>query len=150
MQCYETCIRKVHCLLDRVVEVKPTYIFLFSEIQSSKGHLNWYIMLAFCKTPNQGEKVGGFKLIIIYNMIYFFIRISGEYGSMNQYFWYFFIWFIIVVHLVTVKSLRYVCRLVGIVQCLFCCLTFLIVRLSCSSTIVRKAIIDESLIFSYV
>ena len=25
---------------DRVVEVKQTYILLFSEIQSSKGHLN--------------------------------------------------------------------------------------------------------------
>ena len=27
-------------LLDRVVEVKPTYILMFSEIQSPKGHLN--------------------------------------------------------------------------------------------------------------
>ena len=32
--------RCVVSLLDRVVEVKPTCILLFSEIQSAKGHLN--------------------------------------------------------------------------------------------------------------
>ena len=32
-------------LLNRVVEVKPTYIFLFSEILLPKGHLNWYSFL---------------------------------------------------------------------------------------------------------
>ena len=31
-------------LLDRLVEVKSTYISLFSEIQSPKVHLNWYII----------------------------------------------------------------------------------------------------------
>ena len=34
-------------LLDRVVEVKPTYILLLSEIQSPRGHLNLYITLVF-------------------------------------------------------------------------------------------------------
>ena len=38
----ERCIVR---LLDRVVEVKPTYILLLSEIQSPKGHLNLYITL---------------------------------------------------------------------------------------------------------
>ena len=42
-------------LLDRVVEVKPTYI-LFSEIQSPKGHLNQYIMF-FCKPPIEREEL---------------------------------------------------------------------------------------------
>ena len=49
--------RCIVSLLDRVVEVKPTYIFLFSEIQSPKGHLNWYITLVFCKTPIEGEEL---------------------------------------------------------------------------------------------
>ena len=31
--------------LDMVVDVKPMYIMLFSEKQSSKVHLNWYITL---------------------------------------------------------------------------------------------------------
>ena len=35
--------RCIVSLLDRVVEVKPTYILLLSEIQSPKGHLNLYI-----------------------------------------------------------------------------------------------------------
>ena len=35
--------RYIVSLLNRVVEVKPTYILLLSEIQSPKGHLNWYI-----------------------------------------------------------------------------------------------------------
>ena len=35
--------RCILILLDRVVEVKPTYILLFSEIQSPKKYLNWYI-----------------------------------------------------------------------------------------------------------
>ena len=49
--------RCIVSLLDRVLEVKPTYILLFSEIQSPKGHLNWYIMLVFCKTPLEGEEL---------------------------------------------------------------------------------------------
>ena len=39
--------RCIVSLLDRVVEVKPTYILLLSEIQSPKGHLNLYITLFF-------------------------------------------------------------------------------------------------------
>ena len=46
--------RCIVSLLDRVVEVKPTYILLLSEIQSPKGHLNLYITLVFCKTPIEG------------------------------------------------------------------------------------------------
>ena len=46
----------------------------------------------------------------------------------------FFIWFIIVAHLVTVKKVWYM-FVNWVVQCLFCWLTFLIVRLICSSTI---------------
>ena len=37
--------RCIVSLLDRVVEAKPTYELLFSEIQSPKGHLNWYIQI---------------------------------------------------------------------------------------------------------
>ena len=44
-------------LLDRVVEVKPTYILLLSDIQSPKGHLNLNITLVFCKTPIEGEEL---------------------------------------------------------------------------------------------
>ena len=43
-------------LLDWVDEVKPTYILSFLEIQSPKGHLNWYIT-SFCKTPIEGEEL---------------------------------------------------------------------------------------------
>ena len=49
--------RCIVSLLDRVVVVKPTYIQLFSEIQSPKGYLNWYITLVFCKTPIEGEEL---------------------------------------------------------------------------------------------
>ena len=49
--------RRIVGLLDMVVEVKPIYILLFSEIQSPKGHLNWYITLVFCKTPIEGEEL---------------------------------------------------------------------------------------------
>ena len=49
--------RYIVSLLNKVVEVKPTYILLFSEIQSPKRHLNWYIMLVFCKTPIKGEEL---------------------------------------------------------------------------------------------
>ena len=103
--------RCIVSLLDRVVEVKPTYILLLSEIQSPRGHLNLYITLVFCKHPNRGrgvisnDQIRGFELIIIYNKFYFFIRISGEYVFVNQCFHYFFIGFIIVVHLVTIKKL---------------------------------------------
>ena len=40
-----------------VVEVKPKYILLLSEIQSLKGHLNWYITLFFYKTPIEGDEL---------------------------------------------------------------------------------------------
>ena len=51
--------RCIVSLLDRVVEVKPTYILLLllSEIQSPKRHLNLYITLVFCKTPIEGEEL---------------------------------------------------------------------------------------------
>ena len=50
--------RCIVSLLDRVVEIKPTYILLLSsEIQSPKGHLNLYITLVFCKTPIEGEEL---------------------------------------------------------------------------------------------
>ena len=49
--------RWIVSLLNRLVEVKPTYILLFSEIQSPKGHLNLYIMLVFCKTPIEREEL---------------------------------------------------------------------------------------------
>ena len=48
--------RSIVSLLDRVVEVKPTYI-LFSKIQSPKGHLDLYITFVFCKTPIEGEEL---------------------------------------------------------------------------------------------
>ena len=65
----------------------------------------------------------------------------------------FFIWFIILVHLVTVKKLINVCWLGGVVQSLFCCLTFLIIRLMCSSTIyiyIYIYIHTHTLIFIYI
>ena len=43
-------------LLDRVVEVKLTYILL-SEIQSPKGHLNLYITLFFLQNSNRGRGI---------------------------------------------------------------------------------------------
>ena len=49
--------RWIFSLLDKVVEGKPPYILLFSEIQSPKGHLNWYITLVFCKTPIKGKQL---------------------------------------------------------------------------------------------
>ena len=49
--------RCIVSLLDRVVEVKPTYILLLSEIQSPRGHLNLYITLVFCNTPIEGEEL---------------------------------------------------------------------------------------------
>ena len=47
----------IESLLNRVVEVKPTYKLLLSEIQSPKGYLNLYITLVFCKTPIEGEEL---------------------------------------------------------------------------------------------
>ena len=41
--------RCIVCLLDRVFEVKLAYILLFSEIQSTKVHLNRSITLFFAK-----------------------------------------------------------------------------------------------------
>ena len=44
--------------LDWLVEVKLTYILVFSEIHSPKGHLNWYKTLLFlCKTPIEGAEL---------------------------------------------------------------------------------------------
>ena len=66
--------RCIVSLLNRGIEVKPT----FSEIQSPKGHLNWYITLFFLQNSNGGrgiifnDLVGGFKFIIVYNKFYFF------------------------------------------------------------------------------
>ena len=57
------------------------------------------------------DQIRGFKLIIIYKF-YFFIRISGEYVFVNQCFHYFFIGFIIVVHLVL-----YICVCVCVCVC---------------------------------
>ena len=48
--------RCIVILPDWVVEVKPTYK-LFSDIQSPKEHLNWYITLIFGKTPIVGEEL---------------------------------------------------------------------------------------------
>ena len=45
--------RCIVSLLNRVVEIKPMYILLFSEIKSPKG----YITLVFCKTPIKGEEL---------------------------------------------------------------------------------------------
>ena len=49
-ECFFKCLaielvseRCIVSLLDRVVEVKPTYILSLLEIQSSKRHLNLYI-----------------------------------------------------------------------------------------------------------
>ena len=48
--------RCIVSLLDRVVEVKPTYILLLlSEIQSPKGHLN--NVGFFVKTPIEEEEL---------------------------------------------------------------------------------------------
>ena len=49
--------RCIVSLLDRVVEVKPTYMLLLSEIQSPKGLLNSYITLVFYKTPIEEEEL---------------------------------------------------------------------------------------------
>ena len=49
--------RCIVSLLDRVVEVKPTHILLFSEIQSPKRHLYLYITIDFCKTLIEGEEL---------------------------------------------------------------------------------------------
>ena len=57
-------------------------------------------------------------VIIIYNKFYFFIRISGEYVFVNQCFQDFFIGFVIVVHLVTIKKFD-ICLLAGWSSTLF-------------------------------
>ena len=68
--------RCIVSLLDRVVEVKPTYILLLSEIQSPKGHLNLYITLVFCKTPIEGEE------LFLMTRHTSFIFLLGSVGSM--------------------------------------------------------------------
>ena len=54
--------RCIVSLLDRVVEVKPTYILLLSEIQSPWGHLNLYISRAESTrdTYNYGQYLNQF------------------------------------------------------------------------------------------
>ena len=42
--------------LNCIVEIKPTYILLFLEIQSPKRHLNYYVTY-FCKTPIEGKEL---------------------------------------------------------------------------------------------
>ena len=49
--------RYIVSLLNKVAEVKPTYIFLILGIKSHKGHLNWYILLVFFKIPIEGEEL---------------------------------------------------------------------------------------------
>ena len=67
--------RCIVSLLDRVVEVKPTYILLLlSEIQSPKCHLNWYITLVFCKTPIEGEEL--FLMTIYIYILYFYMYLK--------------------------------------------------------------------------
>ena len=56
-------------LPDRVVEVKLTYT-LFSEIQSPKGDLSWYITLFFCKTPIEGEELFSMTKVEVLNSLY--------------------------------------------------------------------------------
>ena len=83
---------------------------------------------------------------MIYNEFYFFIRISGEYVFVNQCFQDFFIGFVIVVHLVTIKKFD-ICLLAGWSSTLFILLvnifdhTFNLFI----NNIVRKPIVDESL-----
>ena len=43
--------------LEKVVDIKPTYISLVLEIQSPKRHSNWGIILILCKTPAKGEEL---------------------------------------------------------------------------------------------
>ena len=112
--------------------------------------------VGFLQNPNQqrgiisNDQVGGFRYIIIYNKFYLFISINGEYVSMNQCFQYFFIWFIIVVHLVTVKKFD-ICLLTGWSSRVF----ILWVNISNHTfnlfinNIVWKLIIDESLFYVF-
>ena len=48
--------RCITSLLDRVAEIKTTYVLLFSEIQSPKGHLNWYNVV-FLQNSNRGRGI---------------------------------------------------------------------------------------------
>ena len=62
MLSYWTCIRKVRCK-----SLKPTYIII--EIRSTKGHLNWYITLFFCKNPVINQMKKYFKTLIRRNIL---------------------------------------------------------------------------------
>ena len=79
--------RCIVSFLERVVEVKPTYIS-FSEIQSPKRHLNLYITLIFCKTQILGEELFLMTklevLNLVYNKFYYSTRTTGEHVSTNQ------------------------------------------------------------------
>ena len=91
--------RCIVSLLDRVVEIKPTYIIIIRD-SISWGTFKFIYNVVFLQHPNRGtgiisnDQSRGFKPIIIYKF-YFFIRISGEYVFVNQCFHYFFIGFII-------------------------------------------------------
>ena len=62
--------RCIVSLLDRVVEVKPTYSLLVSEIKSPKGHLNWYITLFFFrKNPIYGEELFLMTKLEVLNLV---------------------------------------------------------------------------------
>ena len=86
--------RCIVSLLDRVVEVKPTYMLLLSEIQSPKGHLNLYITLVFCKTPIEGEELflmSRFEVLkyiskYIYIYIYIYIYMYSSYRTITDVF----------------------------------------------------------------
>ena len=112
--------------------------------------------VGFLQNSNRGsgiisnDQVGGFKLIIIYKKFYLFIRISGEYVSGNQCFEYFFIWFIIVVHLVTVKKFD-ICLLAGWSSTLFILLVNIFTHMFnlFVNNIVKKPIIDETLFYVF-
>ena len=69
----------------RVVEVKPTYTLLFSEKQSSKGHLNWYITLVFCKTPIEGVELSLMTKLEVLNLSYYMVGFLGSVGSMFRW-----------------------------------------------------------------
>ena len=80
--------RCIVSLLDRVVEVKKTYILLFSEIQCPKGHLNYFL-----QNTNRGRGIifndndEGFKFTII---SFIFLLGSVETGFFKSMFLIFF------------------------------------------------------------
>ena len=70
--------------VNSVVEVKPTYILLFSEIQSPKVHLIWYITFVFCKTPIEVEElllISKLEVLNLFLYMIIFISLLGSVGS---------------------------------------------------------------------